>query len=330
MPDPFVKLFARSYIAGDSVASAVATAVDLHRDRNIAATLDLLGEESQDLSQIDAAMTLYRALIDAVASEGALPASGRMRPSVSLKPSTFTLTHRDGKGDLSKQTDTERCYQNIAALALHAKERGIGLTVDMEDHAWVDVTLDIYRKLLGEGLTNVGAVLQSMLFRTKDDIASLPASARVRIVIGIYREPASIAHTIKRDMKRKMVEYAEALLDRGAYVEFGTHDEEYVFRFLKEVVADRGVPAERFEVQMLLGVPRRRLQDDIASGAYFRRAEMQGGPGASLPGLHRGALVRLYVPFATSWGQAVAYCRRRLNENPHIVWFGLKNLVTGS
>lgn len=329
MPDPFVKVFARPYVAGGSLEAAVETARQLERERRIASSIDLLGEESHDAAQIDEAMALYRRLLDAMAADPTLPRTGQRRATVSLKPSTFTVTKRDVRGDLSAETDLVRCRENIAAIARHAKDLGIGLTIDMEDHAWVDFTLDCHRRLLEGGLDNVGTVLQSMLFRTKDDVAAVPEGSRIRLVIGIYREPAEIAHTQKRDMKKKLVEYAERLLERRVYLEFATHDEEYLFRFLREVVVEKGVPPTGFEVQMLLGVPRRRIQDDLVSGAYFSRPEVAPG-GAVAGALSRGAVVRLYVPFAVGWDSALAYCKRRLNENPNIVWYGLKNLVTGS
>lgn len=329
MPNPFVKLFAKPYVAGSSVADAISTARQLHAERRIAATLDVLGEAASDEAQIQTALELYRRTIDAIVDAGAAGAfsSGQRRPSVSLKPSTFTVTHRDAKGDLAATTDRVRCHENIADLVRYAAERDVALTIDMEDHAWVDFTLGCYQKLLDEGLTNVGTVLQSMLFRTRDDVQRFDARARVRLVIGIYREPASIAHTAKRDMKRRLVEHAEALLDRGVLVEFATHDEEYLFRFLKEVVVARGIGPDRFEVQMLLGVPRTRVQDQLVDGSYFQRPEL--GDTAALEPLRKGVLTRLYVPFAIGWDQALAYCKRRLNENPNIVWYGIKNLVVG-
>src|SRR5262249_1332752 len=151
-------------------------------ERKLAASLDLLGEEAKDASQIEGAMATYRALIDALARAPGLPA-GRQRPTVSLKPSTFTITHRDAAGNLSQSTDLVRCYDNIAAIAELAKERTLGVTIDMEDHAWVDFTLDATRRMNEAGLDNVGTVLQSMLFRTKDDVQAIDPRTRIRLVI---------------------------------------------------------------------------------------------------------------------------------------------------
>jgi hypothetical protein len=85
-------------------------------------------------------------------------------------------------------------------------------------------------------------------------------------------------------------------------------------RFFTEVVAPRALGGERYEVQMLYGVPRARLLAEIAAGLLSPRER------AAPP-------VRLYVPFATAWDQATAYCRRRLRNNPNMMKYVLINLL---
>ena len=127
---------------------------------------------------------------------------------------------------------------------------------------------------------------------------------RVRLVIGIYREPDEVAVTHKPEMKDRMLEFAARLLDRGHIVEFATHDETYIRRFLDEVVGPSHVAKDRFEVQMLFGVPRQKLLTDL---------------------VRQGIRVRLYVPFAMGWKMAIAYLRRRLDEYPAMALLVLKN-----
>jgi proline dehydrogenase len=158
----------------------------------------------------------------------------------------------------------------------------------------------------------VGIVLQTRLHRTERDLETLPEGLRVRLVIGIYNEPPDVATPDKRVMKERMLAFAERLLARGHFVEFATHDETCVRRFVTEVVPRAGVGADRFEVQMLYGVPRESLLADLRAGRV----------GASGP-----VTARLYVPYALSWKQAIAYCRRRLRENPKMASYVLGNLV---
>jgi proline dehydrogenase len=174
----------------------------------------------------------------------------------------------------------------------------------MESRHWTDFTLDCLDRLFAAGHRHVGTVIQTRLHRSLTDLDRLPPGARVRLVIGIYREPGELALTDKGAMKERLLEFARTLLSRGHYVEFATHDDRYVRRFLDEVVAEVGVGPDRFEIQMLYGVPRQKLLRSL---------------------VEQGLRVRLYVPFAVGWRMAVAYLRRRLDEYPTMALLVLKN-----
>jgi hypothetical protein len=155
---------------------------------------------------------------------------------------------------------------------------------------------------------DVGTVLQSRLHRTEEDLERLPVGMRVRLVIGIYAEDESIALTDKPAMKERLLVYAARLLERGCRVEFATHDERTLERFLREVAPGHEADCE---IQMLLGVPRRPFAKRMLAGEF----------GATVP-------FRLYVPFATSWDAATAYLRRRMRESPSMMWLVLRNLFS--
>lgn len=293
VPAPMVRLFARPYVAGGSMDVAVDAAARELETRGLLTTLDLLGEHVTEAAQVEANARIYGELIRAVAADPRF-SDARQRPTVSVKPSAFCA------GD-----DKTEAFGPIRRLAEIARDARVGLTVDMEDHPWTDVTLDAAIGLFREGF-DVGTVLQTRLERTEADLARIPAGMRIRLVIGIYPEPPDIATTDKRLMKERMVEAAATLVDRGAYVEFATHDDAYVERFVREVAVRA---PDRCEVQLLLGVPRSELIERL------RRGDL----GAALP-------VRLYVPFAVSWADATAYLRRRMAESPSIVWLVLRNL----
>ena len=142
--------------------------------------------------------------------------------SVSLKPSAFTT------GEM------ERVIEPLTALAERSHEKGVPLTIDMEERRWTDLTLDLSIGLFERGF-DVGTVLQTRLFRTAKDIERIPPGMRLRLVIGIYPEPEEHAITHKREMKELMVTQARRLLERGCFVEFATHDEEFIERFAREV-----------------------------------------------------------------------------------------------
>jgi proline dehydrogenase len=238
----------------------------------------------------------YRDMIDAVAAGEAF--TNGARPTISLKPSSYTASplHAGGDGEGSR----------VAAFALceHANRRSVRLTMDMESRHWTDFTLNLLDDLHLAGHTHIGAVLQSRLHRTEHDLERLPKNIRVRLVIGIYKEPSQHAVSNKTEMKARMVSYARTLMQRGHFVEFATHDEKWIRRFLDEVVEPGGYGPDRFEVQMLYGVPRARLLRELTD---------------------QGIGCRLYVPFAVGWPMAIAYLRRRLDEYPGMAWLVLKN-----
>jgi len=175
----------------------------------------------------------------------------------------------------------------------------------MEGRQWTDFTLDALRRFHADGARHVGCVLQTRLHRTEQDLDALPEGVRVRLVIGIYQEPADVALTDKAAMKERMLQFAERLLERGHYVEFATHDTACVRRFLDEVVPRVGASQDRYEVQMLYGVPRDRFLSKV---------------------LGQGVKARLYVPYALGWDLAIEYLRRRLDEYPAMMWLVTKNM----
>ena len=297
IPPALVRFFARPYVAGDSLDQALSAADKLWRERQLLTTLDLLAEDIHKQEVADRNVATYLEMVDAVGAEGRFE-NGSM-PTLSLKPSSYTTSPLDRGGDAAGSRKA------IARIAEHARDKNVRLTVDMEGRSWTDFTLDLLEELHGAGHRHVGAVLQTRLNRTRDDLERLPPGIRVRLVIGIYDEPSSVAVRDKQVMKQRMLDYAEILLRRGHFVEFATHDEPWVRRFVNEVVPAVGVDPDAYELQMLFGVPRAKLL-----------AEMRD----------RGIGARLYVPFATSWAMAVEYLRRRLDEYPAMMGLVVKNL----
>ncbi len=284
-PAPVVRVFAAPYVAGKGIESGVGKADEIWKSGRLSSTLDLLGEEVFRREDVEATVATYFSMVDRLPD--------RPYVSVSCKPTQLGIHESEAY-----------CLENLRKVVGRAASSGIRVTVDMEDHDFTDVTLRLYKALRDE-FDNVGTVLQSRLSRTKDDILALHAKpCRVRICIGIYREPKSIALTDKPAMKEKLFEYVQLLLDRGHFPEIATHDEPLIDRCL-EYLDRRGCAKDAYEFQMLLGVPRQRIQQQIVES---------------------GRVMRLYVPFAEEWKYAVAYCKRRLAANPMMGAYVMKNL----
>ncbi|BBB33640.1 proline dehydrogenase [Thermotomaculum hydrothermale] len=292
MPSPLVKVFARPYVAGQGIDAGINTAKKLWEEKKLHSTIDLLGEEIKEKEEIENNVQIYFNLLDKLGKQEFA--------SVSLKPTQLGV-YREG----GKIYGVDYCYENIEKIIKKAKGYGIHITIDMEDHPFTDLTLDMFKSLRNK-YDNVGTVLQSRLFRTKQDILNLPTDkmCKIRTCIGIYKEPPEVALQDKRQMKEKLFEYMVLLLERGHYPEIATHDEKLIERCI-EYLDKNNVPKDRYEFQMLMGVPREKIQRKI---------------------VERGNVMRLYVPFAEKWKYAIAYCKRRLAANPMMGAYVIKNL----
>lgn len=285
MPGVLVRTFAAPYIAGKGVAAGVAKADELHARDGLYSTVDLLGEEVHRREDVEATVQVYFRMIEAL--------QGRPFASISLKPTQLGIHESEAF-----------CRGNLERILAAAAGPGLHITLDMEDRHFTDATLRMF-KGLRDSFDNFGIVLQSRLFRTPEDIRSLHAKpCKVRICIGIYREPVEVALQDKDDMKDQLFEQVKLLLERGHYPEIATHDERLIRRCIEHLDAS-GVARDAYEFQMLLGVPRGELQQEIVK---------------------RGQIMRLYVPFAEDWKYAEHYLKRRLAANPAMALLVMRNL----
>ena len=261
------------FVAGATLEEAL-PAVRALQARGRRVILDLLGEYVADA---DAARSISGAI---VATLTAL-ASVEPIPTLSVKPTQLGLG-----------IDPDLAYQHASTILDRAAASGTSVCLDMENSAFVERTLALFERLHASGRSNVGTVLQSYLYRTRDDLERLLAlgpALEVRIVKGAYREGAEVAHQAKADVDAAFRDLVYRGLDAGAKIAIATHDD----RLLAEVGAYlRGayLGPDRYEFQLLYGV-RPQLQDALA----------QRHP------------VRIYVPFGRDW---YGYFSRRLAERP--------------
>lgn len=325
IPVSLVLMLAKPYLAGETAAEAQKLAQDLYKEHNFCATLDILGEDAVSDTDCDASVKHYQELIDLIAKNPLpLPTNEhRRQPTVSFKPSMFaTKTPTPGQ---VRSVELDRAYDRIEKVVEYASQRNVNVTLEAEDHRWTDFQLETYFSLIEAGYRNLGTVLQSRLFRTEKDLERFDSRMRVRLVVGIYNEPAELAQTQKPVMKELLIKYARTLLAKGTYVEVATHDVRCIEAFINQVVIPGCIPTNRFETQYLHGVPRRRFQQSLISGSFFN--DTKEGDRKYISELAQsGILVRMYLPFGEG-RVAGAYCRRRLKENPNMITYGIKNLL---
>lgn len=274
VPKFMVRRVAWRYVAGETLDEAVAVVNQL-ASQGCCATFDLLGEFVEELSQADDAVSEYRAVLDRISADG-------LDANISVKLTAFGLL-----------IDEEEAYKRVRELVEHAASLGNFVRIDMEDRHCTDATLRIYRRLRAEGFQNVGAVLQAYLRRTLDDVAELSdLQPSYRLCKGIYVEPEEVAFKGFEEIRDNFKRTLDAMLDGGSYVGIATHDGALV-EAGRAAVASRGLDADRYEFQMLLGVTE-----------VMRKRLVEEG--------HR---LRVYVPYGRDW---YAYSVRRLKENPRI------------
>jgi proline dehydrogenase len=253
----------------------------------IHAVFTRLGENVTDPAEAAAVAHHYLDAVDRVAALSPPP-----EPSV--KPTQLGL-------DL----DAERCYVYVRALAERAHARGSYLWIDMEQSAYVDVTLALTRRVRAE-FPGVGVCLQAYLYRTADDLAAMiDIGAGVRLVKGAYDEPRTLAFPRKADVDANYWALAQVMLGEraraaGVRAVFGTHDVALIDT-IRAHARGHGLPATACQVHMLYGIQREAQA----------RLTREGVP------------VRVLIAYGSYW---FPWYMRRLAERPANIGFVLRSL----
>ena len=276
--------FARRFIAGETIEEAIEASRAIQA-RGYLLTLDYLGESVRTVEEAAAATREYVRLIDVIVAAG-------IERNVSLK-----LTQ------LGVDVDRATCVDNLRRILDPAQRHGFFVRIDMENSPYTDVTLEVFETMWQQEYRSLGVALQAALYRTEQDVRRMnELGARVRLVKGAYKEPASVAHQQKQDVDAAFLELMRLLLDEGTYPAIATHDEQ-MLAATRAYASRRAIAPDRFEFQMLYGI-RRDLQAALISAGYR---------------------MRIYVPFGREW---FPYFMRRLGERPANVGFVVRSLFS--
>ena len=280
-PRWFVRPFAKPYVAGESLNEAIDIVRDLNK-KGYAATMDILGEFVESTDEANQIKDDYAQVIQRIAEYG-------LDSTISVKPTHLGLGLDDALGEA-----------NIMALAQSGKDYGVGVTIDMENSPYTYQTFDIYKRALSIH-DNMGTVIQAYLYRSLDDIKSLDSPRlNLRICKGIYKESPEIAIQNRTAINNNYVEMAKTLLNGDGYACLATHDLSLIDR-LEALIESENIPSDRFEFQVLYGVPMGNRLEALKAKGYK---------------------VRVYVPFGEAWFE---YSVRRLKENPKIISYVMGN-----
>ena len=210
--------------------------------------------------------------------------------TVSVKPTHLGL-------DISKV----EVMKNIKILTEKADKYGNFLRLDMESSKVTDDTINIYNFFKSKN-ANIGIVIQAYLFRTQTDLDALSEypESNIRICKGIYNENDTIAYQNKSDITKNFIMSAKKMAKKNVFCAYATHDKHLITELVGWIKNEK-IPKELFEFQCLYGVPMDGMLEKLKEDGFR---------------------IRIYVPFGPDWYD---YSLRRLNENPKIASYVLRN-----
>ena len=283
LPKWFAKPFATPYVAGET-EDEVISQIRIINKRRMSATVDILGEHTKSIQEAELITNQYCDLYKRIYQES-------LDCNISIKPTHIGLdiSIEEAKRNFVKVTKAAKMYSNF-------------LRIDMESSNVTDKTFEIF-KHCKQHYAQVGVVLQAYLYRTLKDVSKLSSfdSFNSRICKGIYKEPNSLAIQDHNLINENYLNIAKKMHQMGAYSGFATHNQSLIDDLLNWIYEEK-IPKNKFEFQVLYGVPMDGRLEDL---------------------VNNGFKVRVYVPYGKDWFD---YSIRRLKENPNIARYVLKNL----
>lgn len=273
------------FVPGETLDEALAAVRELNA-AGMSATLNPLGENVTTAAEAAAGTDAYIEIFERIATEG-------LECNVSVKLTVMGL-------DLGEEVASSNLCRVLEVAAGH----GNFVRIDMESSAYVDRTLDVWRRVRAS-FPAVGVVIQSYMRRSADDIERLVTEgAALRIVKGAYAEPDDIAFADKREVDAEYIRILDRLAKpdaaaNGVKVAVATHDPA-MLEHGRRLIDDQALAG--WEFQMLYGIGKA-LQQELVGAGYD---------------------VRVYVSYGTSW---YPWFMRRLAERPANLGFFLRHLL---
>ena len=272
---------ASQVVAGNNLDIALQKVKELN-DRGLLSTMDHLGEfVTTQEEALEATQSVMETL------EGI--ARAKVKSQVSVK-----LTQ------LGLDIDHQFCFENMRKILDTAAKTENFVTIDMEDYAHCQPTLDLLRELRKD-YDHVGTVIQAYLYRAEQDVQELQG-VPLRLVKGAYKESPTVAYQKKEQINENFKKIIRIHLLNGSFTAVATHDDQ-IIHYVKQWTKEQKIPRNQFEFQMLYGF-RTQLQSALQQEGYQ---------------------VRIYVPFGTDW---FGYFMRRLAERPQNIAFALRGFFS--
>ena len=258
LPKWFSKPFAKPYVAGETIDTAIAQ-VKLLNQKGFSATLDILGEHVKSKDTAENITRQYCKLYHHI-NDNLLDCT------LSVKPTHVGLMISQNEAIL-----------NMSTIAQNAKKYGNFLRIDMESSQYTNQTFEIFNncRLITK---NVGVAIQAYLFRSLDDIEKMANNHfNSRICKGIYKESNLIAFQDREDIKNNYLLMAKTMAVKGAFAGYATHDQDLIDRLLDWIKSEK-ISKHLFEFQVLFGVPMNGRLETLIEKGYKVRIYVPFGP----------------------------------------------------
>ncbi|WP_234568241.1 proline dehydrogenase family protein [Rhodohalobacter sp. 614A] len=253
-------LFAKRFVAGETLGQALPSVQEIN-NKNIAVTLDLLGEDVTDQQTADETVTEYIHLLKQIQEAG-------LNATISVKATMLGLS-----------IDKYHCKENLFSLLEVAKDLGQFVRIDMEGSKHTQTTINLFKEAQRQFGNHVGIVIQAYLHRSRNDIEELAdLGGDIRICKGAYNEPEDIALQNMNAIRDAYKSYVKVLLKKTYYPRIATHDDELI-QWVKQYAKKENIDKCGFEFQMLYGLREQTIIDLV----------------------NEGYNARIYVPYGTMW-----------------------------
>ena len=260
----------RQFVLGETIEGAMRRAARMER-QGWTYSYDMLGEAAVTARDAERYMTAYKGAIQAIAEAAA--GDVRESPGISVKLSALHPRYETVK----RARVMDELVPRLLHLAQMAADAGIGLNVDAEEAARLDLSLDVIEAVTSDealkGWDGFGVVVQAYGPRASHVIAALHDMAErldrrimVRLVKGAYwdseiklaQEAGLDGFSVWSRKAETDVSYlanAARLLDLSdrIYPQFATHNA-HTMAMVIEMAAERGLPHDAWEFQRLHGM----------------------------------------------------------------------------
>ncbi len=338
---------ARRFIAGSNVEEALRT-IQAQRAHSLAFTIDLLGEATITEAEADGVQAQYLELLEGLSQavnrwpeeplidrddNGPIP---RVNVSVKLSALFSQFDPIDPVGT------SEAVRRRLRPILRTAKRLHAFVNFDMEQYAFKDTTLRIFREILEEpefcNWPNIGIAMQAYLTDTEHDLQQLLEWTKkrgmpvwIRLVKGAYWDYETIlaaregwpvpVFTEKWKSDASFESCARLLMSNYQWLRpaFGTHNVRSIAAVLA-LAEEFNVPPLQYEFQMLYGMADEFKDVLVRMG---RRMRIYTPYGQLLPGM--AYLVRRLLENTSNESFLQASHRNDVSEEHLLRKFGMRN-----